>query len=495
MSDLGDTDASGASDDQLIAEARAGGRAAFAELWNRHYAVAAGAARQLHPGPDSADLVSEAFAKIYDRILAGGGPTGAFRPYLYAVIRNLAARWGSQASHELSVDFDEQWDIALDLDDPALSALERSITVRAFRSLPERWQTVLWYTEVEGMDPHEVAPLMGLSPNGVAALSYRARDALRSAWLQAHIRDDGVPEDCSRTVSQLGEYSRKTLSARDLRSVESHLSGCTRCVILAEELEDMSGRLAAVLAPLIVGSALGSMFAFGSPSSSMAAVAPPLPLGVGVPAAAPIVGASVTASLASSATVIGPSLLIVAAILVGVPALGVSHADGSQYSHGTSSVPLSDDLAENAGTPWESEANSDADTRHESSNGATDDRPETVVEDIESSGVAGGIVGPGPAADDVVSAVPDAGELGDAIPHADGLITDVVEAPSDVIDNTSESLGDLLGKAPDVPPPPAPSIDTRAQRETVVTVPESDEVSIPTVDVPDAELATPVPGL
>ena len=37
--------------------------------------------------------------------------------------------------------------------DPALEGLERSIVSRAYTSLPERWQTVLWHTEVEGLSP------------------------------------------------------------------------------------------------------------------------------------------------------------------------------------------------------------------------------------------------------------------------------------------------------------------------------------------------------
>jgi DNA-directed RNA polymerase specialized sigma24 family protein len=42
--------------------------------------------------------------------------------------------------------------------------------------LPERWQAVLWHTEIEGSRPAEVASLLGLTANGVAALGYRARE-------------------------------------------------------------------------------------------------------------------------------------------------------------------------------------------------------------------------------------------------------------------------------------------------------------------------------
>ncbi len=195
------------SDTELIESARSGDTSAFAELWRRHYRSAARVARQFTSSIDADDLVSEAYARIFQRVLAGGGPTGAFRPYLYTTIRNLASSWGA-ASRDVQVDVIEEFEDERIPDDPAAWALDRTLTAKAFRSLPDRWQTVLWYTEVEGMDPHEVAPLMGLTANGVAALSYRAREGLRTAWLQAHISNAGTSTDCQWTMARLGDRAR-----------------------------------------------------------------------------------------------------------------------------------------------------------------------------------------------------------------------------------------------------------------------------------------------
>jgi Sigma-70 region 2. len=68
------------SDTELIESARSGDTSAFAELWRRHYRSAARVARQFTSSIDADDLVSEAYARIFQRVLAGGGPTGAFRP-------------------------------------------------------------------------------------------------------------------------------------------------------------------------------------------------------------------------------------------------------------------------------------------------------------------------------------------------------------------------------------------------------------------------------
>jgi DNA-directed RNA polymerase specialized sigma24 family protein len=85
--------------------------------------------------------------------------------------------------------------------DAAEASLERSLVAQAFASLPERWQAVLWYTEVEQARPAEVALLLGISPNSVAALRYRAREGLRQAYLQAHV-SHARPE-CQQVVALL----------------------------------------------------------------------------------------------------------------------------------------------------------------------------------------------------------------------------------------------------------------------------------------------------
>lgn len=210
--------------------------------------------------------------RIYQRVLAGGGPTGAFRPYLYTTIRNLASTWGAQ-SKDVQVDLIEDFEDDRIPDDPAAWALDRTLTARAFRTLPDRWQTVLWYTEVEGMDPHEVAPLMGMTANGVAALSYRAREGLRKAWLQAHISDATASGDCQWTMSKMGEHARDGLSQRDAMRMTDHLEGCAKCSIVADEVDEVGSHLAMVMIPLLLGGVVGGtvLSALSAPATASAA--------------------------------------------------------------------------------------------------------------------------------------------------------------------------------------------------------------------------------
>ena len=309
------------SDAELIESARSGDTSAFAELWRRHFRPAARVARQF-TSIDADDLVSEAYARIFQRVLAGGGPTGAFRPYLYTTIRNLASTWGA-ASRDIQVDMIEDFEDERIPDDPAAYALDRTLTARAFRSLPERWQTVLWYTEVEGMDPHEVAPLMGISANSVAALSYRAREGLRKAWLQAHITDATASGECQWTMSRLGDHARDGLSARDAQRLTDHLETCARCTIVSEEVEEVGSHLAMVMLPLLLGGIAGGtlLSQLSQPGTAVAAdlAVPAMPQSVeaiatgGAAAGSALAGAFSLAGTATTSAVVGG--LAVAAVL------------------------------------------------------------------------------------------------------------------------------------------------------------------------------------
>ena len=309
------------SDAALVIMARAGDRGAFAQLWQRHARSGLRVARQFTSTIDADDLVSEAYVRIYQRVLAGGGPDGAFRPYLYTTIRNLASRWGGDR-RDVNVDDISDFEDPTAAEDPATMALDRTLTVRAFRALPERWQSVLWYTEVEGMDPHEVAPILGLTANGVAALSYRAREGLRKAWLQAHVSNATASGECQWAIARLGDLARNGLTARERSRVNDHLASCARCLIISEEVDEVGSRLALVLLPLLLGGiASGGLLASQSlPTSATAAALTPAlpPVFAATTVAAPAVAAGLTAS-SIAAPLIG-TLAVVIAISGGLAA-------------------------------------------------------------------------------------------------------------------------------------------------------------------------------
>jgi RNA polymerase sigma factor (sigma-70 family) len=347
-------------DEALVEETRAGSQRAFAELWRRHYQAGIRVAHQF-TSLDADDIVSEAFTRIYKTVRAGGGPTGAFRPYLYTCIRNIASTWGA-ASRDVSVDDFTEFEDPATLVDPAAVALDRTLTARAFRSLPERWQSVLWYTEVEGMDPHEVAPILGMTANGVAALSYRAREGLRKAWLQAHISDATAAGECKWVLSKLGDHARHSLNARDGERLTFHLTTCARCAIVSEEVDEVGSRLAAILMPLVLGGAAGGtlLASLNSGGAAVAAGIPPapdlpVPELVGAGAAGAAGAAGLVGALTAPAAVVGSIALafalagtaVVTAPVVSTPSTSLSV--GEESSGGTAGGPAADSAAPDAG--------------------------------------------------------------------------------------------------------------------------------------------------
>ncbi|QTV79343.1 sigma-70 family RNA polymerase sigma factor [Microbacterium sp. NIBRBAC000506063] len=275
---------------------RSGDAGAFGELWSRHYRSGLTVARSMTSRIDPDDLVQEAYARIFQAIQKGGGPNGSFRAYLFTSIRNTAAGWG-RANRESPID---ELDVLPDPDtteQAADDALDRSLTAQAFRSLPSRWQEVLWYTEIEQMKPAAVAPLLGMSAGAVSQLAFRAREGLREAWIQAHLRSAPAGSDCQWTIESLGAYARGNLSTRDHKRLEQHLEECARCMIVAAEAKDVSHRLALVLLPLVLGvtgasAYLAALQGGGTPIVALAAMPPGVVDGAAVTAGSTAGGGS-----------------------------------------------------------------------------------------------------------------------------------------------------------------------------------------------------------
>ncbi|MGZ3140452.1 sigma-70 family RNA polymerase sigma factor [Lentzea chajnantorensis] len=231
----------------LIAAVRQGDRAAFGELYAEHVAAAYNLAYQLSY-TDADDLVAEAFSKVLAMLLGGRGPEKfPFRAYLLRTLRNgHYDKFKRDKRITLSEDISGDADAAgmtVPFTDPAVAGLERSLASRAFASLTPRWQKVLWHTEIQQQDPIEVAPLLGLSPNAVAALACRARKGLRSAYLQMHVREEAA-ESCKDVVGLLGAWTRGETTKWETRRVDAHLDGCGHCRAITDELkEDNAGIL------------------------------------------------------------------------------------------------------------------------------------------------------------------------------------------------------------------------------------------------------------
>lgn len=222
------------NDAELVDRVLVGFDDAFDELYRRHAAsawrVGQAVARTRH---DAAEAVSEAFARVLHAVRAGKLRDGdGFRSYLLTATRNAAVE-GLRRNRATPADE------VVDTEDTALLA-------QAFRNLPERWRSVLWLTEVEGVAIEDAADQLGLSANSTAQLAGRARAGLRDRYLQAHLKRSTEPAELENLGTALGRIARPippTLGALSAERVHAVLTaasipvpaGFARAVQLAKE--------------------------------------------------------------------------------------------------------------------------------------------------------------------------------------------------------------------------------------------------------------------
>ncbi|WP_244291485.1 sigma-70 family RNA polymerase sigma factor [Streptomyces subrutilus] len=255
---------------------RGGDDGAYEELFRRHADAVRRYARTCCRDAHTADdLTAEVFARTLQAVRGGAGPDQSVRAYLLTTVRRVAAAWAKTARREHLVEdfavFAEQaatgteggaglsglaGDDTLELgaDVRAMQAAEQSLAMQAFRSLPERWQAVLWHTTVEEASPSAIAPLFGLSPNATAVLASRAREGLKQAYLQAHVSSAlSGGGDCARYADRLGAYARGGLRMRAERGLRKHLEECAKCRLAAGELKDVNAGIPALLPVAVIG--------------------------------------------------------------------------------------------------------------------------------------------------------------------------------------------------------------------------------------------------
>jgi RNA polymerase sigma factor (sigma-70 family) len=248
-------------DAKLLNLVRAGDTDAYGVLYQRHEQAARRLARELVVSPaEIDDVVAETFARVLDVMRLGGGPTDAFRPYVLTAVRRVCYDRLQSQRRRLLTAGRELPDPGDPFVDAAVASLDESLIAQAFMSLPERWSAMLWHTEIERASLAEIAPIFGLTRNGVAALRQRAKEGLRQAYLRMHI-SKVTRQECRPVAERLGAFVRDALSGRDAVVVSEHLSECDDCQAVCAELSDINSALRGVVAPIFLGSAAASYLA------------------------------------------------------------------------------------------------------------------------------------------------------------------------------------------------------------------------------------------
>ncbi|MET9425336.1 sigma-70 family RNA polymerase sigma factor [Streptomyces sp. NPDC006540] len=323
------------ADAELILHMRDGDDSAYEELFRRHADAVRRYARTCCRDADTADdLTAEVFARTLQAVRGGAGPEQAVRAYLLTTVRRVAANWMKTAKREQlvedfaafameaarSADASNADTLDLGADVRAMREAERSLAMQAFRSLPERWQAVLWHTTVEEESPSDVAPLFGLTANATAVLASRAREGLKQAYLQAHVSTAlTTGGDCARYADRLGAYARGGLRMRAERGLRKHLDECVKCRLAAGELAHVNAGIPALLPVAMIG-----WFAAGYSLKAAGIVAGGAAGAAGAGAAAATGGAARGTSGGAAAEGLGaPAKVGTAAAVAAVAAVGL----------------------------------------------------------------------------------------------------------------------------------------------------------------------------
>jgi DNA-directed RNA polymerase specialized sigma24 family protein len=293
-----------ADDAKLLNLVRAGDTGVFEVLRQRHEHAARRLASELAGSATDVDeLVEQTFAQVLSVTSIGGGPSDAFRPYLLTALRLACESSTAEGSGVPE---------------------EKSLMAAAFFALPERWIAVLWHTDIESANPAEVATLLGLSPDGVAALRRRAREGLRQSYLHLHASRLDRPE-CRPVAEQLGAFVRDPSPGPESALVTEHLSQCDDCRAVYAELTDVNLALRTMVAPVILGRAAAAYLSGVAHEPAAASAATAVRGGIaGIAARRPRTGSGRAAWFSAPAArrSLRPSRLLAAAAVIAVCGAG-----------------------------------------------------------------------------------------------------------------------------------------------------------------------------
>ena len=323
------------SDAVLIEAVRGGDIAAYGQLYDRHLVAARRVAAAIaSDAAERDDLIAEGFTRVLRILRSGEGPDEEFRPYLLTTIRNTMISWRRRDSAVSLVA--EVPDVlpSEGSDEPVDNRMHGTVAAGAFASLPERWRTVLWRTEIEGESPARIAEDFGMTPNGVAALAYRAREGLRQAYLDQHV-PAARRRNCRIVSGQLARWVRDGIGDHKAHRITTHLDRCPDCRKLATGLRELNEELPAAVAPLILGLPVVThwLTATGSVASSGAATT---------------TGASAL-SWATAAKVAAASAALVTTVTIGASTSDMAPQPPATGAEGSTSQPLGTQPA--AGVP------------------------------------------------------------------------------------------------------------------------------------------------
>jgi RNA polymerase sigma factor (sigma-70 family) len=224
-----------ASDERLVALVRAGNKAAFETLYDRHHrALLSFCRHMLADREESEDAVQHTFIAAYND-LVGSDKEIQLRAWLYAIARNRClSMLRSRREQPTGEDFDVPTE---GLADEVERRSDLQQLLGDMRELPEEQRAALVLAEIGALSHDEIAEVVGVPKAKVKALVFQARSSLIASR-------DARDMSCQTVREELSTARGGVLRRGPLRR---HLAGCDGCREFAGHVKHQRAALAIVL--------------------------------------------------------------------------------------------------------------------------------------------------------------------------------------------------------------------------------------------------------
>lgn len=169
------------SDDELMAQVRAGDSRAFGELYERHAApLLTFLTRVTGDRRVGEDLLQETFVRLY-RSRRGYQATGRFRAFLFTIARRLVIDW-RRRQQVTGIEDSEALETLHAPDRAEHHAEARDLAARleaALRRLPASQREIVLLSRYAELSADEIAEVTGSTPGAVRVALHRALRRLR----------------------------------------------------------------------------------------------------------------------------------------------------------------------------------------------------------------------------------------------------------------------------------------------------------------------------
>ena len=317
------------SDEQLVAQVRAGDDSAFEAIYDRYArGVLVFCGHMLGSRDEAEDALQLTFVSAY-QALRGGDNGVSLRPWLYTIARNRCL--SELRARPYAVQMDEPVVDRVCLEGPGVQVQRRAElrdVVDEIKRLPAEQRAALVLFELGDHSHAEIAEVLGVSREKVKALIFQAREAL----VRGREARDG---SCAAVRERLATVRGK-IPVRS--TTRAHIDRCPSCKAFEHEVRRQRAALALILPVGLVGEVKASVLSvvFTGGGGSVAA-------GAGASGGGGIVAAGAGASgsgvvLSSGAAAAGSGTAAVGGGAVGTVAVGAGAASGLTGAGGLASV-------------------------------------------------------------------------------------------------------------------------------------------------------------